>query len=551
MKTPFHSMTRILNRAFVLAAVFVAAFSNTSCNRVAKSSSKHIFSRIVKATEKGMAESAGEKTVRVYGKEALKELPWDEVILLLEKENPLVGGGIKKLSKHFKKGVADRIKIDPRLFRALTFSETLLDDYKSYVGNSRKLMDNEDMFLWYALACYSEPADNSLSFIKRTTIREEDDIIKILDKSSGKTLSEINGNIINVLELAGGEHAFPENTILRSELLPNSVYKARGKNGLEYLFNVDDVGRVASVKARKISPDDISINILGRNSDIDLGNEGASAFKHMKEVSGGQDIDLLVTYKYAGDSRTPSFVNIEGEISGHNRFNHTFQNIEASSVKLHSLADNRRIVDRFAKKFGLDDKKKEDLLRELSENESLAELIHNDPEFNIQRWLNTRNHVNKEKVAKQANGQYVLNGRTYAGNSFYFDPALNNGLSSKVQSSGKYDYYTLEQLLELDKKYPNGVRYTERGFPDFIGAGACKTQDGKPIVFEFPGGLFTGDDGQDIAIATNYMKEKYGDAFDMFGYTWHHLEEPPARLILVDYDVHRICKHTGGNSLLN
>lgn len=540
-------MTRIRSNFYLIVTIIFIALSSVSCNKATGS----IFSKIFKRVAESGVESASEKTIRIYGIEALKELPWDDIIVIIEKENPLVGASIKKLSRTFQEHIAGNINLDPRLFYALLSSETLWDDYRLFVGNSSKLVDNADIFTWYALARYAAPDQNGASIFERAVIRNDDGVIKILDKSSGDAIAEIKGSIINVFELSNGKYSFPDNSILKSELLHDAVYKARGENGLEYLFNVDKIGRVSSVTARYISPEDITNNILGRNSDIVLGSDGIVVFKQIKEASKGQDISLLVTYKYTGESRTPSYINFEGDVSGHNSFNFTFQNIDAAAGKIHSTADNRALVRRVADKLGIDAKKQEKLLSEMSENEALEELIYLDPETNIQRWLNTRNHVDQHKIARQSNGQFVLNGRVYAGNTFYFNPALNDGVSAKIKSNGKYDYYTLEQLLELDKKYPNGVPYNEKGFPDFIKAGACKKQDGELLIFNFPGGKFTGDDAQDINIATQYMKEKYGDSFDMSGFTWHHLEDPPARLVLVDYDVHRICKHTGGNSLLN
>lgn len=528
----------------------LTAFSAMSCKQAVKSPTKHIFSRIVKQGGEQLTESAGEKTIKVYGKEALKELPWDEIIVVLERENPLVGKGVKKLSKSFQKNLAANVQVDPALYRALLASETILDDYKQFVSGSRRLLDDADYFAWFAKSKYASRAEGADIF-ENLLLREDKDVLVLVDRTTEKSVARIKGNVVNVMDLSDGIRIVPDNSIIKGELLPNAVYKCKGENGLEYLYNVDEIGRISSVKASYISPEEAYANIIHRNADITLDADGTAVFKRIKEASDGQDVNILVTYKYVGDSQSPSYINIEGDVSGHNKFSQTFQNVNKSAGKLHTLADNRAIVKSVGDKLGMDAKKQEALIREMTENERLEELIYLDPEFNIQRWMNSRNHVDQYKIARQSNGQLVLNGRVYAGKPFYFDPAFNPGVAAKLKSSGKYDSYTLEQLIALDKKYPNGVRYTENGFPDFIGSGACKYQDGKPVVFNLPGGKFTGDDGQDIALAIHYMQEKYGDSFDMFGYTWHHLEEPPARLVLVDYDVHRICKHTGGNSLLN
>ena len=69
-------------------------------------------------------------------------------------------------------------------------------------------------------------------------------------------------------------------------------------------------------------------------------------------------------------------------------------------------------------------------------DEELAILIHSNPELNIKRWLNTRNPVDKNSVAKTANGGMVTNGQVYAGNIYYFNPHLNSGLKARLKNGG-------------------------------------------------------------------------------------------------------------------
>ena len=91
------------------------------------------------------------------------------------------------------------------------------------------------------------------------------------------------------------------------------------------------------------------------------------------------------------------------------------------STKIFTTSDNAAILDKWAGKVNLSAKKKANLLSEMSEDEELTKLIHTNPEFNIKRWLNTRNHVDQTKLAKVADGNYVKNGRVYAGNVYYFN----------------------------------------------------------------------------------------------------------------------------------
>lgn len=208
---------------------------------------------------------------------------------------------------------------------------------------------------------------------------------------------------------------------------------------------------------------------------------------------------------------------------------------------------NDKLVQMFAMKMGLDEKMQKKLIAEMTHNPDLANLIKSDPERNIARWKIARRPVDKSKLVK-VNGRNPVNAE-YAGKNFYFEPELNRKLKSNLDKNGNYDYYDKSALKKLDEKYPDGVPYRTDGSPDFISANACKLgPDGKPISYYPEDGKFSGDRDKDIRDAQEYMKRKYGDKFDEYGYTWHHDDGNPARLILVDYDVHRICKHTGGHA---
>lgn len=249
-----------------------------------------------------------------------------------------------------------------------------------------------------------------------------------------------------------------------------------------------------------------------------------------------------------------------------------------------------KILEKYATKHKLSKEKQELLLKEMSDNPELANLIRQNPELNIKKWIDINKPVNRKNV-KKINGRYPVNSE-YAGKSYYFEPCFNNnlfknnkeiiidGVKTKrykiidggVNNNGiktktlltDNDEIIVEELsngslrivetkvgkglMYYSRKYPNGVPYTKEGFPDFVKAGACKKdKNGELFVMEVPNG-FT-ERAKDIDKATVLAKQKYGKDFDMEGYTWHHLPGPPDQLVLVDYNVHKMAKHSGGVSL--
>lgn len=98
----------------------------------------------------------------------------------------------------------------------------------------------------------------------------------------------------------------------------------------------------------------------------------------------------------------------------------------------------------------------------MGQDEELAKLIHSNPELNIRRWFNTRNHVDKSNVARTAKGRMVPNGQVYAGNVYYFDSHLNSGLKARLKKDGainlkKFGSLTYDDLLKL-------IDYTPKEF---------------------------------------------------------------------------------------
>ena len=114
-----------------------------------------------------------------------------------------------------------------------------------------------------------------------------------------------------------------------------------------------------------------------------------------------------------------------------------------------------------------------------------------------------------------------------------------NGLAIlKTESPLSYD-----DLVKLDKLYPDGVPFNKEGFPDFTKVPA-KGKDGKPIKVNI--GTLSGDSKKDISAAETIF-QKMGNAWEG-GYTWHHIENT-TELLRVPTSIHQLVDHAGAMSM--
>lgn len=106
-----------------------------------------------------------------------------------------------------------------------------------------------------------------------------------------------------------------------------------------------------------------------------------------------------------------------------------------------------------------------------------------------------------------------------------------------------------EKLSELAIKYPDGVNFSEQGFPDF-GPYVLK-QDGKKIEVDIKR-LNPGKSGldKDFVDATKEMRKIYPNWKQPMESVWHHVEYS-TKLQLLPEDIHQAVGHFGGRETYN
>ena len=162
--------------------------------------------------------------------------------------------------------------------------------------------------------------------------------------------------------------------------------------------------------------------------------------------------------------------------------------------------------------------------------------------------------VDHKKIQK-IDGGYPRNSRDFAGKNFSLDVEENPVLKARVDKTKPppaKKKIREKKLKQLAKKYPEGVDFSEAGFPDF--SPYMYEHEGVPVEVDIgalnpdpPSGKGTSGSQLDMNKANEMMKEKYEDWQQPEDYTWHHIENS-TKLILVPTDLHGVVGHSGGRS---
>lgn len=470
-------------------------------------------------------------------KKAIKKMNWEELIGVLSKENPKVSKEIESLSRSFRKPILEAANTDGVFMTALSSSRSLVGQYDQFVKEAPSIAQNADIFRWFAKSQYASRMPGKVSALEGIVAKESNGVVDLVHKNTGEIVARYKDGVLRFSQV--DKEIFSSN-ILQGDMLPNSLYRIRGKEGMEYLLTVDHLGRIQKAETRYIAPNDLA-EYIGREKQLNLGREWNAALRTIKQRSRGNDVGATVTFQYADDGLTPQYVHIRAEASGKNCLDKTFTNA-------HKAAGHEEAIKRFAKRNHIPVDKQIKLLGEMSEDEGLAKLIVEDPDLNIGRWLNTRNHVDQSLLARTPSGYAPRNGKVFAGNVYYFNPHLNPVLKNRIDGLGyailkSKESISYEELLRLDKEFPKGVPFDKQGFPDFSHV-AAKNRDETPIVVDI--GQLTGNRTTDFKMADEiYQKMGYKTEENC---TWHHIPQS-TQLMLVPTKIHELVDHTGGVSM--
>lgn len=522
------------------ALITIILISSFSCNNVEKKIGNFLAEEATEKLAKEVVSESGEKSIKSLTKKEIREIDWEDLFKMIRKENINLFDALDRLDGSFKKDIVRAMQYDREFCNSLISNPILVDEFSVFAKSSAKASENLNLFRYYAKARNLELRFGSPQGLKNIIIKEELGSIVFMQKETNRILGELKDGIMTLKNVSpNGVFRLGDDSFIKNTLIPNILYKYKGKNGLEYMYKIDDLGRISKIDANKVNINELLTNVVYAKENFNLGAYWSSQLKRVSQTSKGNDIDATLIFKYAEDETAPLAVKAEIKAQEKKIISESFENIERVSKKVFTSTENAAILNKTAAKVGLTPQKQAKLFEEMGNDDGLAALIHTNPEFNIGRWIKTRNHVDEKLLARDGKG-YVTNGRVYAGNVYYFNPHLNSGLNARVKS-GQSQFSYIE-LVELDKLYPDGVPFTKQGYPDFTKV-AFKIKEGKPLKVNI--NQLSGDSKTDIRRATE-IACKMGYETPR-GYTWHHIENS-TELILVPRTIHELVRHSGGMS---
>ena len=516
-----------------IAASFLFTFS--SCKKVGR--------EVLEETTEEFGEESGENLLKYSPKKAIRELSEEAIekdakvaIKTLCESSELFNILWKKQSSQVQEVVTEALEKQPRIINSLYEDPSLIDKYVSrYSDDALK----KPSFFNYFVECIRQAKSKfGFSQLDKIDFISGEEVVKIVRKKDRKILGYLEDGIMRIQLPDAAEDIF-RHELISEALIPGITYKVLALDGkLKYVLRTDQLGRIIEIEGKNIGRTQLLSNVLhitGKNIDLPI------------YVKSGKPKgwDAKVKIFYSEKKEIPQTAKIELRNEG---------SLEAAELVSNSVKHLHRGVSdivKIAEAKGLSKEQVAKLLKEVEKKPGLAELIRENPD-NIQRWLNTRNHVNKSLVAKTEKGRYVPNGKTYAGNTYYLNPNLNDELAARLRDparggegfvqlkSGKKLSY--EDLVEFDRKYPNGIPFSKEGFPDF--SKVAYKKNSQPVELDLT--HFDPNLGRqaDINKANKIFRAKYGHEVPK-GYTWHHIENS-RKLVLVPTDFHQLVDHAGG-----
>lgn len=518
----------------------------SSCKKSGKEIVEKIATETTEKTAKGIAKETSEKTLKTLTKKELRSIDWKDLMKLIKKENINLADALSHLDGSFQRKIGKAIQSDYDFYSALISSNRLIDEFSQFTKNAPKATDYIYIFKYFAKCRDLERRFGVYNTLGNIGIKDEMGVIKFFNEADNTVIGEFRDGIFQIKEpFSAGKNLLVQNSILKQTLIPNAVYRIKGTNGVTYLYHVDDLGRFSKIEATGIDANELLTNVVLAKENLNLGADWTKKLRTVRQTSKGNDIDATIILKYTDDETTPLAVKADIKANNKQIISESFENLDYLAKNAFTTAENASLLNKFASKTGLSTKKKADLLSEMGQDEELAKLIHSNPELNIRRWLNTRNPVDKSKVARTANGRMVLNGE-YAGNVYYFNPHLNSKLRAKLKNGPieikKFGLLTYYDFIKLDELYPEGVPFSKEGYPDFSQI-AFKDKKGKALCVNI--GKLSDNSEKDRKMAQKiYLRMGYPN----YGYyTWHHIENS-SKLMRVPESIHDLIKHAGGRS---
>lgn len=299
------------------------------CKKTGKEILEKVSKESVERTGREIAKESSERTLRTISKKELKNIDWRELLKLIRKENINLAESLQKLDGSFQKKIGKAIKNDYEFYSALVSSNTFVDEFAVLAKGAPKVADDINIFKYFVKCRDMERRFGVPNSVSNLSLKEEMGVIKFLDKGTNKVLGEFKDGVYLIKEpFKKGASLLDNSSVLKKTLIPNSVYKIKGANGLIYLYHVDELGRFSKIEAKGVNADELVSNIILAKENLNLGSEWAAQLKKIRQTSKGSDIDATIVLKYADDGTTPLAVKADVKANNKKIIAQSFENLD-------------------------------------------------------------------------------------------------------------------------------------------------------------------------------------------------------------------------------
>lgn len=317
------------NYKLIIIFVIFGVIILPSCKKAGKELAERVTKESAEKTAKVVVTETSEKTLNTLTKKELRNLDWKAFLKLLKKENLNLAEGLSKIDGGLQKKIGKAIAADYEFYNALISSHTLVDEFVVFTNKAPKAAKDINLFKYFVKARDMERRFGVPNSVSSFTLSEDMGVIKLLNKADNKVLGEYKDGLVFLKDaLQSNSSLLEKNSILKKTLIPNSVYKIKGANGLSFLYHVDDLGRFSKIESKGINLDQLASNVIYAKENLKLGNDWNSLLKKVRQSSRGNDIDALFVFKYADDGTTPLAVKADVAVKNKKMISQSFENID-------------------------------------------------------------------------------------------------------------------------------------------------------------------------------------------------------------------------------
>lgn len=317
------------NYKLIIIFVIFGVIILPSCKKAGKELAERVTKESAEKTAKVVVTETSEKTLNTLTKKELRNLDWKAFLKLLKKENLNLAEGLSKIDGGLQKKIGKAIAADYEFYNALISSQTLVDEFVVFTNKAPKAAKDINLFKYFVKARDMERRFGVPNSVSSFTLSEDMGVIKLLNKADNKVFGEYKDGVIILKDaLQSNSSLLEKNSILKKTLIPNSVYKIKGANGLSFLYHVDDLGRFSKIETKGINADQLASNVVYAKENLKLGNDWNSLLKKVRQASQGNDIDASFVFKYADDGTTPLAIKADVAVKNKKMISQSFENID-------------------------------------------------------------------------------------------------------------------------------------------------------------------------------------------------------------------------------